>query len=80
MFANKIRSVSERNHLLRLRIAYRIQKLAENIIRDEVAAAQSKNRSDPAYLSFTQIGEVLGITRTAAFARYGGKKNEQNEH
>lgn len=73
IYLAKLRDSGCRDHAYRLRVASKLRNLIDAFIADEVRAATEKNKSDPAYLSWTKVGELLNLSRSAAYTRY--KKN-----
>lgn len=66
------------DHALRLRLALKVRKAVDLFIAEEVRAANSKPQEDESYLSWAQIGSALELSKTAAYARYGGREKNSN--
>jgi hypothetical protein len=58
-------NISPNDPVLGLRASQALRRLAERVEANQVAAARAKG------WSWQQIGDVLGITRQSAHAKYG---------
>lgn len=74
IFIARIRENGTHSHALNLRAANLAKKAIDAYIEDEVNKAQNYPKTSPFYLSWEHIGQVLEISKSAAFARYGKKK------
>lgn len=73
IYLSRLRDSGSRDHVYRLRVASKLIEILNSFIADEVRAATNENPSDPAYVSWQGVGDVLGISKSAAYARYGKK-------
>ena len=76
-FVSRIREAPTQNHVLRLKLASVVSKAIDSFIQDEVQKAQSRPQKDPCHLSWAQIGDLLDLSRSAAYSRYGKKEHER---
>lgn len=74
IFAQKLRDSGSREHARRIRLAKLIADIANSIIAREVTKATSLSSSDPAHMTWKEVGDALGLSKSAAFTRYG-KRN-----
>lgn len=75
MFVAKIRDSSPEDHQERLMYAKKLRDLVDDFIFEEVKAANSKGKGDKNYMSWDKIGQVMDLSRSAAFTRYGAKRD-----
>jgi hypothetical protein len=74
IFVARARETEETRHELRLFYAKKAREAVDAFIAEEVHAANSKPTQDSNHLSWAKIGQILGLSKTAVFTKYGGKK------
>lgn len=77
IFIARIRESETNSHAVKLRAANLALKAIEAYIADEVQNSQTHPKNSPLYLSWDHIGQALDISKSAAFARYGKRKDKQ---
>lgn len=73
IFVSRLRDSNSRAHAYNLRAAQKIIDIMGNFIAEEVQEAVKENDTDPAHLSWVEIGQCLNLSKSAAYARYGKK-------
>jgi hypothetical protein len=68
----KLKSTHESAHSLRIKLASKIVDSVNAFICDEVLDAVDKTR--PNHMTWEQVGNVMGLSKSAVFSRYGTKK------
>lgn len=76
ILVGRLRDSSNRSHALRIKTAQLLSSLIDQFIATEVERATTISKSDPAHLTWTEIGQCLNLSRSAAYTRYGGQKSE----
>ena len=71
----RLRESGFRAHEYKIRTANKVCNIMQCFITEEVKRANSLPSKDPAYMSWDKVGKALNISRSAAFTRYGGKKD-----
>lgn len=75
IYIERVRQSSSRSHEYRIRTASKIRALVDDFIAVEVQTAVSKPKDDSSYMSWQKIADTLGISKTAAYTRYGPKRD-----
>lgn len=72
-----IRDSNSNAHALRLRCAKRVLDAVNIFIYEEVNRATHKSRTDESSMTWGEVGQVLGLSKSATYARYGGKSERR---
>ena len=76
----RLRESNNCHHAHRIRLAQRIVDATNIFIAEEVRRANNKKPTDPNYMSWAKIGQAVGLSRNAAYTRYGDKKQNETSH
>lgn len=68
----QLSSIHESNHSIRIKLAARAVDSLNAFICAEVLDAVDKTR--PGYMTWDQIAETMGLSKSAAWSRYGKKR------
>lgn len=80
IFIARIREAQPNKHVLRLRYAKRLLDIVNSFIAEEVHTANSLPKTDPNHMSWNDVSQVLELSRSAAYARYGGKSANRSDN
>jgi hypothetical protein len=69
----KMSKAAEHHHSDKIRCAKKAIDILNEIVTYEAKKANSLPQNAPGHMSWNDIGKVLEISKTAAFARYGKK-------
>src|SRR5947208_994303 len=69
LYIARIRESSDRAHAYRIRAAKKLSDIVDNFVAEEVRRATSINKTDPAHMSWEQVGQALEISKGAAYNR-----------
>jgi hypothetical protein len=78
-FLSRLLETSRGSHCERIRLAQTIVDILNAFIETEVFDANKLPKTDPNYMSWNDIGGVLGISKTAAYSRYGAKCDKRTK-
>lgn len=70
---------SSREHNSRIKLAKKAINILNDFIEFEVHAANNLPKEDPAHMSWEKIGNAVGLSRSAAYTRYGAKGDKTTE-
>lgn len=74
LYVARIRESSDRAHVYRIRAAKKLSDIVDSFVAEEVRRATSTSKTDPAHMSWSEVGSALEISKGAAYNRYGDKK------
>jgi hypothetical protein len=74
LYIARIRESNDRAHAYRIRAAKKLSDIVDSFVAEEARRATSTTETDPAHMSWAQVGQALDISKSAAYNRYGEKK------
>jgi hypothetical protein len=74
---SRISETVETNYVERLKKANLAQKAIDEFIEAEVARAKRHPHGAALHVSWDQIGEAFGLSKSAAYSRYGKEKRSK---
>jgi hypothetical protein len=78
-FLSRLLETSRGSHCERIRLAQKMVDILNVFIETEIFDANNLPKADPNYMSWNDIGGVLGISKTAAYSRYGAKCDKRTK-
>ena len=77
-FLKEIDGSIVQDHSFRIECARKAIDALNAFVENEVRVANSLPRNAPGYLSWDAIAKALGVSKTAAYVKYGGKNERAN--
>lgn len=72
-FIARVNESSPNAHAIKIRYAHMAKRILDDFIADEAKMANGQPQDSDAFMSWADVGKTLGISRSAAYARYGGR-------
>lgn len=79
VLVSRLLESSNREHCSRIRMAKKAIDILSAFIETEVYTANNLPKNDSARMSWDQIAQALGISKTAAYARYGANSDKRTQ-